>query len=394
MLCVVVYHEWKGAEVIGLMGMLFGGMTVCGALRFCTLLPDTSRFTKIVYLIGGASGLALAAPWVFLGDVHGLVGVQIVAWLMPLSLIEVAFFAELRQRDYKLRSQPNDLGARGGQHIDWASHRFWSMVLLLSLRDKAREVTLEAKSGRSVLRYRIDGELHNMVPPPTGLLANLVDEIMAMAGWTLIIWRLQRSPRRLHVLSHFRSRHGIVRVRIGSTTLELGLTVQAVGQQEGVVVSIPDGVTAIAGQVAAALFVQLAQEPAIPSTGIQQVYQGNGNCALACVAMLGRVPYAEVDRVWRKMRLSTHKGLLRRITGTSWKMIQSQSLPRRLDRIPFPTWPVFVVIYHGWGIRCHAIVVKGEFVHDPNDQERRLMESYDKGHWRVARIYQPAEHCC
>ena len=62
-----------------------------------------------------------------------------------------------------------------------------------------------------------------------------------------------------------------------------------------------------------------------------------------------------------------------------------------LDRIRFPEWPVVVIIRPAWKFRLsHCIVVKGEFVHDPNGTHAVRLDQYDRGDWRVCLILQPA----
>src|SRR5207249_2332043 len=121
------------------------------------------------------------------------------------------------------------------------------------------------------------------------------------------------------------------------------------------------------------------------------VCQGEGNCVLATVAMLGGVSYETVAGNYHKKLVSDGKlkELLKQYSGQKWLRIPLLTLPRRLDRIPFPEWPVVVIVYQPlvWSSR-HCIIVKGQAVHDPNDPQAVRMEQYAKGHWCVDLILQ------
>jgi hypothetical protein len=74
-----------------------------------------------------------------------------------------------------------------------------------------------------------------------------------------------------------------------------------------------------------------------------------------------------------------------------WRSVPLFALPRRLDRVAFPEWPVVVSIHPPWRLRLiHCVAVKGAFVHDPNDTKAVPLSRYDKGHWRVTLILVPA----
>jgi len=147
-------------------------------------------------------------------------------------------------------------------------------------------------------------------------------------------------------------------------------------------------------EIQAALHKLLQDEQPVPETEIRHVCQGPGNCAVAAVAMLGGVSYEDVTvdrRAQGKMRVRKLLALLERFTRVRWQLVPLHSLPRRLDRIRFPDWPVIVYLRPAWKFRLiHCIVVKGEFVHDPNGRQAVRPDQYAKGHWRVCLIVQPA----
>jgi hypothetical protein len=109
--------------------------------------------------------------------------------------------------------------------------------------------------------------------------------------------------------------------------------------------------------------------------------------------MLGGVSYEEVaaGRPARAPRLREVLGLLERFTRVKWRLVPSYRLLSRLDRVPFPDWPVVVYIRPPWRFRLnHCVAVKGPFVHDPNDTKAVRLDRYDKGHWRVVFVLAPA----
>jgi hypothetical protein len=390
------YGIIAGTEI----GALYGGLTGWAAGLVRSALSKNSKALVLsagLWLLGGAVIGVSAAALAVIGDTQ-------VFWSAPLPIFAapllLTFFAALieaalaEDRGAALQTGeigPFDLGAAGACHISHSARKFWSIVLSLAIRDKASEVRLEPQKDGYSLRYRVDGTLIDMVPPPTSLLTVITAEIRTLAGLGASLPFLRDRLRRFPFLPLGRSRSGILCIRIGEVSLQVRVFIQPTRNGECVVLEIPDDPMAPT-HANATLQRLLIREPA-PDTGINHVCQGTGNCAVATVAMIGRVSYEEVAACRHSRRAPRTKeilALLARFTGVRWQSVSLHSLPRRLDRIAFPPWPVVVYIRPPWQFRvAHCIAVEEESVHDPAWTRAVRLDHYDRGYWRVTFIAQP-----
>src|SRR5688500_16516993 len=65
---------------------------------------------------------------------------------------------------------------------DWPVHKLIHLVLLIALKDRATEVVFEPRPDEIRLAYRVDGTLHDMVPPPAFLADALTQVFCELAG--------------------------------------------------------------------------------------------------------------------------------------------------------------------------------------------------------------------
>ena len=73
--------------------------------------------------------------------------------------------------------------------------RFINVLLTQALRERASDVHLEAFEGRSLVRFRIDGTLRDVLEPPRALHAALVSRIKVMASLDIAEKRLPQDGR-------------------------------------------------------------------------------------------------------------------------------------------------------------------------------------------------------
>ncbi|HEY1460370.1 MAG TPA: type II secretion system ATPase GspE [Casimicrobiaceae bacterium] len=73
--------------------------------------------------------------------------------------------------------------------------RMINALLLQALRERASDVHFEPYEARSVVRYRVDGELRDVIEPPRALHAALVSRIKVMASMDIAEKRLPQDGR-------------------------------------------------------------------------------------------------------------------------------------------------------------------------------------------------------
>src|SRR5207248_2534312 len=69
-----------------------------------------------------------------------------------------------------------------------------NMVLLLSIKDRASDIHFEPFEDEYKMRYRCDGVLYEMVPPPRHLAAAISSRIKVMANLDIAERRLPQDP--------------------------------------------------------------------------------------------------------------------------------------------------------------------------------------------------------
>src|SRR5512134_2339330 len=73
--------------------------------------------------------------------------------------------------------------------------RFINMLLTQALRERASDLHIEAFEGRSLVRFRIDGTLRDVLEPPRALHAALVSRVKVMASLDIAEKRLPQDGR-------------------------------------------------------------------------------------------------------------------------------------------------------------------------------------------------------
>jgi len=73
--------------------------------------------------------------------------------------------------------------------------RMINALLLQALRERASDLHFEPYEGRSVVRFRIDGSLHDVIEPPRALHAALVSRVKIMASLDIAEKRLPQDGR-------------------------------------------------------------------------------------------------------------------------------------------------------------------------------------------------------
>jgi uncharacterized membrane protein len=131
----------------------------------------------------------------------------------------------------------------------------------------------------------------------------------------------------------------------------------------------------------------------VPDARLKHVFQGSGNCAIACIATVTGMSYDEVFAASRTRWLSQGEMLflLEELTGVRWESVYLNIVPRRLDDFAFPDWPVLVLIRPPWRLfAIHCIVVSGDVVHDPGWPQPSYLDRYCYKGWRALWAFQPA----
>ena len=73
--------------------------------------------------------------------------------------------------------------------------RFINALLTQALRERASDIHIEAFEGRSLVRFRIDGTLRDVLEPPRALHAALVSRVKVMASLDIAEKRLPQDGR-------------------------------------------------------------------------------------------------------------------------------------------------------------------------------------------------------
>ncbi|MBX3355099.1 MAG: Flp pilus assembly complex ATPase component TadA [Phycisphaeraceae bacterium] len=104
--------------------------------------------------------------------------------------------------------------------------RLLNLVLLQAIRDKASDIHFEPFEGEFKMRYRIDGVLYEMVPPPKHLALPIVSRIKVMA-------KLNIAERRL-------PQDGRIELTVGNAPIDLRVAVLPTMFGESVVMRVLD----------------------------------------------------------------------------------------------------------------------------------------------------------
>jgi type IV pilus assembly protein PilB len=185
------------------------------------VLPLSVRDKVLTIAIGDPTNLsALQDLRNLLPDVN-----EVVAMLAPAAAITAAIATYYAGEEETIldiiQSLEADLPRPKETSIDLASlieiqeaepvRKLVNMVMLLAIRDKASDIHFEPFEGEYKMRYRCDGVLYEMVPPPRHLATKIADRLKVMAN-------LDTTERR-------RPQHGRIRLNVGGNPIDLRVSV-------------------------------------------------------------------------------------------------------------------------------------------------------------------------
>ncbi|TMH33770.1 MAG: type II secretion system protein GspE [Betaproteobacteria bacterium] len=108
--------------------------------------------------------------------------------------------------------------------------RMINALLLQALRERASDIHFEPYEGRSVVRFRIDGELRDVIEPPRALHAALVSRLKVMASLDIAEKRLPQDGR--------------MALKLGDKSVDVRVSTLPTGSGERVVLRLLDKDTA------------------------------------------------------------------------------------------------------------------------------------------------------
>jgi type IV pilus assembly protein PilB len=163
---------------------------------------------------GGALTVVLSDPsnMAALDDLRNFLGIQqVTATLAPSKLIEEAITAAYQGKqesilDIIAELESGEVGPQGKEtSIDLESlmeiqdaapvRKLINMVLLLAIKDKASDIHFEPFEDEYKMRYRCDGILYEMVPPPRHLAMAISSRIKVMSNLDIAERRLPQDGR-------------------------------------------------------------------------------------------------------------------------------------------------------------------------------------------------------
>ncbi|HWB20717.1 MAG TPA: ATPase, T2SS/T4P/T4SS family [Phycisphaerales bacterium] len=147
-------------------------------------------------------------------DLRLLMGFKVVAVVAPPEQIDkviqklysgdaasslTKMMSELSDSDslaqFKNRGDSIDLDQLASAASDNKVVRLLNLVLLNAIKDKASDIHFEPFDGEFKMRYRIDGVLYEMIPPPPHLALPIVSRIKVMANLDIAERRLPQDGR-------------------------------------------------------------------------------------------------------------------------------------------------------------------------------------------------------
>jgi type IV pilus assembly protein PilB len=202
------------------------------------ILPLTVESDTLTVVMSDPSNLAA------LDDLRNFLGVkQVVAMLAPALAIEEATKAAYAGKQesildliQSLEADPNS-GIRGRESsIDLESlmelqdsapvRKLINMVLLLAIKDHASDIHFEPFEEEYKMRYRCDGTLYEMVPPPRHLAAAISSRIKVMSNLDIAERRLPQDGR--------------IELNVGGNQVDLRVSVLPTMFGESVVIRVLD----------------------------------------------------------------------------------------------------------------------------------------------------------
>ena len=106
-----------------------------------------------------------------------------------------------------------------------------NMVMLLAIKDRASDIHFEPFEDEYKMRYRCDGVLYEMVPPPRHLATEIADRIKVMAN--------------LDIAERRRPQHGRIELNVGGNPVDMRVSVLPTMFGESVVIRVFDPTVAV-----------------------------------------------------------------------------------------------------------------------------------------------------
>lgn len=104
--------------------------------------------------------------------------------------------------------------------------RFVNSVLLQAVRENASDIHFEPFSGKTVIRFRIDGVLYERTMPPKGLEASVISRLKVMAGMDIAEKRLPQD--------------GMAQAKVGQKSIDIRVSSIPVSDGERIVLRLLD----------------------------------------------------------------------------------------------------------------------------------------------------------
>ncbi len=204
------------------------------------ILPLSVKEKVLTIAIGDPSNMSCV------DDLRNLLSLnEVVALLAPPAAIaegRIKFYAGGKEESImdviqELESTP-DMGRRGGKEssIDLSSiqeiadaapvRKLINMVFLLAIKDKASDIHFEPFEDEYKMRYRCDGVLYEMVPPPRHLAMAISSRIKVMSN-------LDISERRM-------PQDGRIELNVGGNPVDMRVSILPTMFGESVVVRVLD----------------------------------------------------------------------------------------------------------------------------------------------------------
>jgi type IV pilus assembly protein PilB len=205
------------------------------------VLPLTLRDNVLTVVMSDPSGLAA------LDDLRNFLGVKdvqaVIAPQRAIDEVTTKAYAGKEESIFDLihqLEQDKDLGSRvggrGETSIDLESlmeiqdaapvRKLLNMVMLLAIKDRASDIHFEPFEDEYKMRYRCDGMLMELVPPPRHLGPEIADRIKVMAN-------LDTAERRL-------PQHGRIELNVGGNPVPLRVSVLPTMFGESVFIRVID----------------------------------------------------------------------------------------------------------------------------------------------------------
>ena len=199
--------EWKELDVDSIPQIAFDTLPVESATTYQIVPVDYDESSKILTI-------ALKSPdnYRAVDDLRLLMGFKVTAVVSPPEQIDAIIkqryssagpsmsdiMADLDDSEFESfagEGESTDLSKLTSAASDNKIVRLINLVLLQAIKDKASDIHFEPFEDEFKMRYRIDGVLYEMVPPPMHLAMPIVSRIKIMANLDISERRLPQDGR-------------------------------------------------------------------------------------------------------------------------------------------------------------------------------------------------------